>query len=193
MSNGFKDEIRRRAELKGWRDVKQRIFGLPTTIPIPEAGSEIGNSVLIDFHMDVRGVDERSSSRLAIRKDDGAIKHGALRAGEVDVEESGITRDELETRWVAMVEDVGIDFDRDEAGVEMRQIGRNEYVPHVIFGGVDGVSPITPDRMVGIIEELPRLWNNRTQDLNLRGRIQRGDFDGEERTVGTVDDMLDNI
>lgn len=189
----FEEAIRdRMGEDDAWKVVVDEIHALDTVVPIPEAGSEVGDSVLVDVQLDVRGVDEMSSSRIALRKKDGRLKHGALRAGEVDLGEQ-ITLSELESRWEGMVRDSGVDIESDNVALQMRQVGRDQYVPHLVFGNDGGVNPIPISRLLRVIETLPRLWNERTQDLDLRGRISRTNFEGQEQTTGTVDDMLGNL
>jgi hypothetical protein len=154
-------------------------------------GKEIGDGVLVDFNLDVRGVDEESGSRLVLSRD-GRLKHGSLRAGEVDLSDS-ISLGKLESRWEDMLTDAGIRLNTDAVAVQMRSVGPDRYVPHVVFGSDGDTSPISPDRLVRVVEDLPRLWNERTTDLSLRENIGRESFEGTEQTVGSVDDMMENL
>lgn len=194
MSDGFKDEIRERMVAEGLPepvvDMIARLSALETTVEV-SPGSEMGDGVLVDFNLDVSGVDEESGSRLVLSRD-GRLKHGSLRAGEVDLADS-ISLDTLESRWEEMLTDAGIRLNTDAVAVQMRSVGPDRYVPHIVFGSDGGTSPISPDRLIRVVRDLPRLWNERTTDLSLRGNIGRESFEGSEETVGTVDDMLGNL
>jgi len=191
---GYKDEIRKRMVAEGLPEpvveMIARLAALDTTVGV-SPGTKMGDGVLVDFNLDVRGVDEESGSRLVLSQD-GRLKHGSLRAGEVDLAGS-ISLDELESRWEDMLTDSGIRLNTDAVAVQMRSVGPDRYVPHIVFGSDGDTSPISPDRLIRVVRELPRLWNDRTDDLKLRSNIGRESFEGTEQTVGNVDDMLENL
>jgi len=190
----YKDEIRERMASddipEPVKDMIVRLGRLDQTIDV-SPGSVIGDGVLVDFNLDVRGVDEESGSRLVLNSN-GQLEHGSLRAGEVDLADD-ISLDELESRWGDILTDAGVRLDKDAVAIQMRNVGPDRYVPHIVFGSDGDTSPIPKDRLVTIVRETPQLWNERTTDLTLRGNIGRESFEGSESTVGTVDDMLGNL
>jgi len=190
----YKDEIRERMASddipEPVKEMIVRLGRLDQTIDV-SPGSVIGDGVLVDFNLDVRGVDEESGSRLVLNSN-GQLEHGSLRAGEVDLADD-ISLDELESRWGDILTDAGVRLDKDAVAIQMRNVGPDRYVPHIVFGSDGDTSPIPKDRLVTIVRETPQLWNERTTDLTLRGNIGRESFEGSESTVGTVDDMLGNL
>jgi len=195
MTDEFEEAIRSRMggeSINSDGVVIERLKQLDTTVNVGR-GESIGDGVLVDFNLTVNGVDEASGSRLVFNPA-GGLLHGSLRAGEVDLND-GTTLDELERRWREMLTASGVRLNDDAVLVQMREVGGERYVPHIVFGSGGGgeTSPIPTRRLLSIVRSLPDIWNTRTTDLQLRENIDLGGFSGDEKTVGSVEDMMDNL
>ena len=165
-----------------------------------EAVTDLSGGWSFDFVLDVTGTDDFSRSSY-IFDNDGSFLGGTLRGGTFR-EEDGI-----EAAWVGLLEDIGLLLDRDDIETEMREEGVGTggppaITPHAFFSSRSpspsdpafALSPVRAGEIVAITRLVIQRHDNVFSEFSPVGRVgDTGEDEGDVETIGSVDDMLDNL
>ena len=166
-------------------------------------GTNVTGGWAVDFVLDVRGADDFSRSSLVFAND-GSFLGGVVRGGSIKLD--GIDKADVRQRWVELLSSVGIEAGPDETDIEIRLEGESAAgpataTPHVYFTDRSPspsdppgeLSPIRAGQIIGLLDRIAGAWDDHFGGVPTAGRVSAPSAEGEETTVGSVDDMLDNL
>lgn len=190
-------------------DAPSNVAVIATRLDENNIANEIGltpaeGKYFMDFKMNLRGVDEFSTSSLAFTPE------GDFLGGQVRVSTFKPPRDsnvdmkvEIQRLWREFLQDeLNLRFDEDDLSILVRDntnatAEHPPLTPHLIFTSIspstNNPSPVSTPELLSTLELMKEKWPWKFDQFRMSARVKRGFGSGEESVIGTVDDMLDNL